>query len=531
MNLIFKTAAYIRLSKEDGDKEESDSVKNQKTLLLNYISSHSELTLYNVYIDDGYTGTNFRRPEFQKMISDIEAGYINCVIVKDLSRFGRNYLDAGRYLERYFPEMEVRFISITEDIDSKKQAYDLMLPLKNLFNEQYSRDISAKVSAAIRTKQKSGDFIGAFPCYGYRKLDSNKNKLVVDEYAASVVRRIFDLYVQGAGMMKIVRTLNQDGILCPSEYKRVNGDNYKNCNILSTTTYWTYSTVNVILHREMYIGNMVQGVMHQQMRGKAKKRPREEWAIVEGTHEPIIDRETWDKAQSLLKRRTRSLDFETNNSIFAGFLKCGDCGRAMSKTSYTRNGKKRCTFSCGSYKRCGRTCCTPHTITLEVLEGVILEDLRTIIQHVDNLEELIANEDTNKSADNNIHDAEIATTKAQLERIRLLKKSVYEDYKDALISKEEYLTYREDYKTKEELYIKQIELLEEKKTEAIPEDITQIPWIKKLLKMKNIEELSRDIIVEMIDKIEIFEKKRIKITYRFGDEMKDLFSKVYDSKF
>ena len=150
---------------------------------------------------------------------------------------------------------------------------------------------------------------------------------------------------------------------------------------------------------------------------------------------------------------------------------------------------------------------------------------------MDNLDELIANEDTNKSADNNIHDAEIATTKAQLERIRLLKKSVYEDYKDALISKEEYLTYREDYKTKEELYIKQIEFLEEKKSEAIPEDITQIPWIKKLLKMKNIEELSRDIIVEMIDKIEIFEKKRIKITYRFGDEMKDLFSKVYDSKF
>ena len=336
---LFNVAVYIRLSREDGDKEESDSVGNQRKLLTEYVHKKDELILYDVYIDDGYTGTNFNRPDFQRMIADIEAGKVNCVIVKDLSRFGRDYIDTGRYLERYFPELGVRFISITDGIDSMKQAYDMLLPIKNIFNEQYARDISKKVQTAVKTKQKAGEFIGAFTSYGYKKSPVDKNKLVIDEYAANVVRRIFSLYIQGYGKQRIAKLLNAEGILCPAEYKRAIGLNYNNPNKLDSTTYWSYSTINSILHREMYVGNMVQGTKHQRMRSKQKKMDKDKWIIVENTHEPIIDKETWEKAQSLLHKRTRELDLETNKNIFAGFVKCGDCGRAMVKT--TKNGKKK----------------------------------------------------------------------------------------------------------------------------------------------------------------------------------------------
>ena len=531
MNSLWKTAAYIRLSREDGGKEESNSIKNQRTLLINYVSAHAELTLYDVYVDDGYTGTNFERPEFQRMIADIENGYVDCVIVKDLSRFGRDYIDAGRYLERYFKDKGVRFIAISEGIDSGKRDYDLMLPIKNIMNEQYARDISVKVNTAIRTKQQSGEYIGAFACYGYKKSKINKNKLEIDEYAASIVRKIFAAYIQGQGKIKIARTLNKEGVLCPSEYKRVNGENYRNCNKLATTTYWTYSTVNVILHREMYIGNMVQGIQHQRMKGKSQKQPKENWIIVQGTHEPIIDRATWDQAQTLLKRRTRELDLQSNNSIFAGFLKCGDCGRAMTKNMYVRKkGEQYIIYSCGAYKRSGSLRCTSHSIPYRILEEIVLEDLRTIIHYIENIQELISTQKMDIQLETKECDAEIETVKAKLARMRVLKKSTYEDYKDNLISKEEFIAYRDDYQEKEALYEKQLQILEEKKVDMVPQDIKQIPWVKKLLDMRDVEKLDRNIVVEMINKIEVFENHRIKITYNFGNEMEHLFSKVYTSK-
>ena len=183
------------------------------------------------------------------MIADLTAGKIRCIVVKDLSRFGRDYIDTGRYLERIFPELEVRFIAVTDGIDSLKQSYDMLLPIKNIFNEQYARDISQKIQAAMHAKQQAGEFIGAFASYGYKKSAANKNKLVIDPYAASVVRRIFSLYIQGYGKQQIAKLLNQEGILCPTEYKRINGEIYQNSNRLEHTTYWSYSTINSILHR------------------------------------------------------------------------------------------------------------------------------------------------------------------------------------------------------------------------------------------------------------------------------------------
>lgn len=525
---LFNVAIYIRLSREDGDKEESDSVGNQRKLLAEYIAKKEDFILYDVYVDDGYSGTNFNRPSFQRMIADIEDGKVNCVVVKDLSRFGRDYIDTGRYLERYFPEMGVRFISVTDGIDSMKQAYDMLLPIKNIFNEQYARDISKKIQATVKSKQKAGEFIGAFTSYGYKKSPVDKNKLVIDDYAADVVRRIFSLYIQGYGKQKIAKLLNAEGVLCPAEYKKVNGENYKNCNRLESTTYWSYSTINSILHREMYVGNMVQGTKHQRMRSKQKKMPKEDWIIVENTHEPIIDKETWEKAQSLLKKRTRELDLETNKNIFAGFVKCGDCGRAMTKNMWRRaDGSKTYSLYCGTYKRNGKQYCTPHTLPMAVLEDIVLGDLKAIVDSVDNLKELVQSQSFTASKVKRIADTELGKIKAELERVKRLKKSIYEDYREELISKEEFLSYREDYLKKEELYSKQIEALEEKKKDNVTEDVFETPWLKRLLELKDIESLDRDIVVEMISEIRVYENRKIKITYNFGNELEHLFSSVY----
>lgn len=289
---IWRAALYTRLSREDGDKPESDSIANQRSLLEDFAARQPDLQVIGQYSDDGFTGTNFQRPDFQRMIADIEAGKINCVIVKDLSRFGRDYINSGRYLERWFPEHGVRFLAINDHIDSENGPYDMLLPFKNVFNEQYARDISNKVKSAMQSKQRQGQFIGAFASYGYRKDPEDHNKLLIDPCAAAVVQRIFDLYEQGNGKIRIAKLLNEEGIPCPSEYKKLNGERYHNGQKLGKTTYWTYSTIHRMLKNQMYIGNMEQGRAPRQiMHGRAKQLDRSQWTVVEGTHEPIISRD------------------------------------------------------------------------------------------------------------------------------------------------------------------------------------------------------------------------------------------------
>lgn len=516
---IYRAAAYIRLSREDGDKEESDSVGNQRKLLLDYIHGKAELLLHDIYVDDGFSGTNFRRPGFQKMIADIEAGKVNCVIVKDLSRFGRDYIETGRYLERIFPEWKVRFIALTDGIDSARGTYDLLLPIHNIMNEQYARDISKKVTAAIRTKQCNGEFIGAFACYGYRKSPQDKNKLVIDEYAAAVVRRIFSLYLQGYGKVKIAGLLNEEGILCPSEYKKRNGDHYCNSKKLQSTNYWTYSAVNVILQREMYLGNMVQGKTHQRMRGRHMAVDREEWVVVENTHAPIIDRDTWEKAQSLLNRRTRTPDLKNNVHMLAGYVKCGDCGRAMAKNvRYGPDGTRVVYLSCGTYKRCGTQYCTSHTVRLKDLENLILQDLQNLVRSREDLQQLVKNQVLTEKRNGRSGHEKPDKIQAELERVKRLKKSVYEDYREGLLTREEYLDFREDYIGKEQLYKNRLKLLENQRKEEQEENSRQCRWIRDLLENKNVECLDRECVVEMVDEISVYEDGGIRIRYNFSRE-------------
>ena len=507
---IWNTAAYCRLSREDGDKIESNSIAGQRTLLEDTISRDPSLRLAAVYLDDGFTGTNFDRPDFQRMIRDIEAGAIDCVVVKDLSRFGRDYITTGHYLERWLPAHGVRFISLGDNIDSEKQSYDLLVPFKNVLNTQYAKDISDKVRSAVRSKQERGQFIGAFASYGYRKSPDDHNKLVIDPAAAPVVQRIFALFESGVGKVKIAKTLNAEGIPCPSEYKRLSGDRYHNSTRHDQTTYWTYSTIHRMLQNRIYAGDMEQGRSPRSgMHGRAKKLDKDQWVVVPETHEAIIPREQFDRVQQLLTQNTRQPDFQQNISPFAGFLKCGDCGRALCKV--TRAGGTY--YGCGSYKRYGPTVCSPHSISHRDLEKIVLADLNQVIASVQNLKALA--EDAMPPVVRLDFSAERSRIQGGLDRLYRLKKSAYEDYRDGLIGKEDFLRYKADYEAQEERLTAQLALLDQE-----PEDDPlDRPWIASLLRHGKLTELDRATLAETVKEILVFEDGHIEITYRFADDL------------
>lgn len=512
----YMAGVYSRISREDGDKVESDSLANQRELIKAFVKKHPEIEIVEYYNDDNYSGTNFNRPDFQRMYNDIKEGKINCVIVKDLSRFGRDYIDVGNYMQRVFPSYGVRFIAINDNVDSLTNQYDITTPIKNIFNEQYARDISNKVISTIRNKQESGKFIGAFASYGYRKDPDNKHKLIIDPYAAEIVRTIFKLFCSGHGKISIAKILNEQKILCPSEYKKSTGDRYTNSNKLNQTYYWTYSTVNNILKNEIYIGNMVQ---HKNNASKfdysSSVVDKKDWIIVKDTHEPIIDRITWDTAQALLSRRTRQLSFEQNVSCFAGFLVCGDCQRAMAKIAC----RGRIRYVCGSYKRYSSKICTSHKIYDDALVQVVLEDINSILSKVSNLKKIVQKEQEQshtQKKDAGLNQHGIANLEVRLSRIKNLKKSMYEDYKMGMLSRDEFMEYKADY-DKQELNIRKLmgQMDDGEKNEK--EVILESDFIKALKDEQKITHLDRTVLEAFYDKIEIYEDNRIRFYYKFGE--------------
>lgn len=514
-NKKYAAALYLRLSRDDGDTPESESIASQRTLLQYFCATHPDLTVVEEYVDDGFTGTNFNRPAFQRMMGDIESGAVNCVIVKDLSRFGRDYVDAGRYLERIFPTLGVRFIAVTDHVDSINGPYDMLLPIRNLFNDQYARDISKKVKSSMKARQKSGKFIGAFASYGYQKDPGNHNHLIIDPPAAAVVQRIFDLYEQGCGKIRIATMLNEEGLSCPSEYKKLAGLKYHNANRLEKTNYWTYATIHRMLTNKMYIGTMSQAhhIRHT-MHGKAQLQDEEDWIEVENAHDPIITLPQWERVQKLLTARGRENDYEQNLSPFAGFLKCADCGRAMVKKRYASG----IYYKCGSFIRYGKTTCTPHVIRHDDLEAVVLADLNHIIGSVQDLKAL-AEEHRPQHQRNQA--AQTENLERSLKRIKNLKKSSYEDYKEGNLSKEDYLAFREDYDRQEEAINKQLNLLQNHEEKPLEQ-----PWVDNLLRLGRLTELDRVTVAETIEQIRIFEGRKVEITYRFSDELGSLLDKT-----
>ncbi len=516
-----KTALYIRLSREDGDKAESLSVSNQRLQLKEYIDSRDDLSLYDIYVDDGYTGTNFCRPNFQRMIKDIEDKKVQCVVVRDLSRLGRS-TKVSEYINEYFPGKKVRFIAVNDSVDKRyydiDAGDDMMIDVKSMFNGLYPKDISKKVRSTFRSKQENGQFIGAFASFGYVKSAKDHNKLEVDEYAAGIVRRIFAMYIKGTGQSTIAKILNAEEVPCPSVYKKRQGLNYHNNNRLDTTSYWTYSTIRNILKNEIYIGNMVQNKSFRHMCKKsAVSLPREQWIVVENTHEPIIDKDTWNKVQELLKRNTRQTNLAENIHMFAGYLKCGDCGRAMVKIK--RGGV--CCFNCGSYNRYGKKFCSIHNITEQEMEEIILYDLNLIIRSIKDVGSIIKEEQ--KRQKKNLADSlgDVTKCRAEIGRLMRKKERAYEDYSDNIITRDEYVNYRDKYEEQIAVISSRIDTVERVK-ERIPE---KSPWIKKLMQRGELYRLDREIVVEMISMIYVYEGNRIKIVYKFSDELETLLNR------
>ncbi|MGN0165891.1 MAG: recombinase family protein [Lachnospiraceae bacterium] len=514
---FWKIGLYLRLSKEDGDKDESDSIASQRILIQRFIRQAftDNYKIVDEFIDDGCTGTNFERPGFLQMIGLIDREAVNCVIVKDLSRFGRDYIGAGQYLENYFPLKKVRFIAVNDGYDSfsANAQDDFIMPIKNIFNAQYSKDISRKVKSSFRSLQSEGKFIGAFPSYGYEKDPNDRHKLMIDEPAAMVVRRIFDLYNHGQGKLGIARILNREGIPCPSEYKRLNGFQYTNGQRAEQTKYWTYSTIHTILRNEMYTGSMVQNKsLRKTVHGKAEKNAQEDWIVVKNTHEPIISEETWNMTQQLLDRNTRQLHLESGVGLFAGYLFCGNCGRSMSKvSSKEKNGREKVTYICGSYKRYGSQVCTRNSVPVQMLEKLVLEQLNEQIEKAGEIPYVQGTERKWNCGETG-EQKRFATL---LEKNIRMKKTLYEDYKEGILSKEEYLQYKNVYLKEEELLKGQLGLLQNRAHSEKPE---QNQWLETLLNRKKIELLDRETVAEVLDKIVVTPSEdgvEIKIIFRF----------------
>lgn len=341
----YRCAAYLRLSRSDGDQQESNSIKNQRALLNDYLGKHPELHKVDEYVDDGYSGTNFERPDFKRMMQDIENRKINCIIVKDLSRFGRNYIETGRYLERIFPFMGVRFIAINDHYDSAEENDDkgrILIPFNNLINDTYCRDISMRVRSHLDVKRKEGQFIGSFAGYGYQKDPKDKNHLIIDEYAAGIVQEIFKLKLNGMSAQHIANHLNELGVLPPNEYKRASGFNYTCGFRAGLNQKWTVVSVNRILKNESYTGTLIQG-KRRKINYKIKKSQdvgTENWIRVEGTHDAIISRGEFQQVQQLMELDTRTSPSQKTVYPLSGFLRCADCGQNMIRRTVTKKGKK-----------------------------------------------------------------------------------------------------------------------------------------------------------------------------------------------
>jgi len=379
---MIRVAYYLRLSKDDYKKKkslESNSIENQREILNLYCSKHENYvhTYDDEYIDDGLTGMNFNRPGFQKMYEDAKLHKFDIILVKDLSRFGREQQGTHKYIYELTHKYKIDVYSVSENLSCLNNFSGFETKVRFLFNELYSQNISEKVRSSQRMKMEKGEFIGSFACYGYKKDPDDNNHLIIDEEAARVVKRIFADYLSGMGQQKIARNLNAEGIPCPSAYKELKGLSYHNSNQLPSTKSWTYSTIHKMLSQRMYVGDMVQGKQLKSKFAEASEqieKSKTEGIIVENKHEAIIKREDFELVGALLKKNTRTLKFD-NISLFAGFIHCKECGRALAKT---KSGDI-ITYVCTSYKMYGRDICSRHGVKEKELTEYIINSINAKI--------------------------------------------------------------------------------------------------------------------------------------------------------
>lgn len=547
-NKHFLAAMYLRLSRDDSDvgnatdgkgnvKSESNSIGNQRELIRAYIHEQQDIELYDIYVDDGFSGSNFDRPEFKRMMSDIEAGRANCVIVKDLSRFGRDYIESGRYIQKVFPVLGVRFIALTDHYDSfhaDAGESGIVLPVKNFINDSYCRDISTKVKSQFEVKRKNGECIAPFAIYGYRKAENNKNQLIIDEYAADIVRKIFEWKMDGMAISAIAEKLNGLGILSPKEYKKSIGSNYKGGFSGAVKSMWSSSTVKRILINEMYLGHLVQGKT-EKINYKLKKsveKPKEDWVKVEDTHEPIISQDNFLIVQNLLKVDSRVSPVTEKNSLFTGLLFCGDCGEQMIRRVNRYKDTQKVYYICSTKNR-GEGC-TRHSIEEEKLKEMItpliqryancfLEEKRVFEKSLEletNFESIVR------------YDTEIARLKQEQDKYYSLCSGLYEDLRQGVITKDEFERLHSEFKRKasefEEAQKKQETMIKE----LFKNGVISAGRLKTMQDCSELKEIDRHTLCSMVKKIIVYENQRIEIVFYYTNQyriMNEVNRKMRDS--
>lgn len=545
----FLAAMYLRLSRDDSDvgdvtdregslesetpaghtsmpcgrKVESNSIGNQRELIRAFIHGQQDIELYDIYVDDGFSGSNFDRPEFKRMISDIEAGRVNCVIVKDLSRFGRDYIESGRYIQKVFPALSVRFIALTDHYDSFQTDVSesgIILPVKNFINDSYCRDISTKVKSQFQVKRKNGECIAPFAPYGYKKARDDKSRLVPDEYAADIVRKIFAWKVEGMAVSAIAEKLNGLGILSPKEYKKSMGDNYKGGFSGAVRSKWSSSTIKRILTSETYLGHMVQG-KREKINYKLKKsvdKPQEEWVKVENTHEAIICGDQFQVVQNLLKADGRVSPVTEENSLFTGILFCGDCGEQMIRRVNRYKDSQKVYYICSTKNR-GEGC-SRHSIPEDQLKAMLVE----LIRHYANyfmeekqiFEKALGMETNFESIIR--CDTEIARLKEQQDKYYSLCSGLYEDLRQGVITKEEFERLHADFKRKasefEDAQRKQEGMIKE----MFKNGVISAARLKTMQECSELREIDRHTLCSMVKRIEVFENRRIDVEFYYMNQ-------------
>ena len=537
----YRVAMYLRLSQDDEKydkdfKAESNSISNQRLQIQDYIDKNEEMELAKEYVDDGYSGINFERPAFKEMMEDVITGSINCIVVKDLSRFGRDYIDSGRYLQRVFPSLDIRFIALNDNYDSftaSETEKNLVIPFKNFINDNYCRDTSAKVRSVCKVKRKQGQFISNYAPYGYEKDEEDKHKIVIDKEVEDVVRKIFSMKLEGYSSYSIAKHLNDNGIPSPMEHKKAKGIRYKTGFCTKAVAKWDTPAVNRILTNEVYIGTLQQGKREKinYKLDKVVSKDKSDWIEIEDNHEAIIDPHDFEIVQKLLKCDIKAKTVGEKADLFSGLLFCKDCNAQMTKKVDKRGKTPTVYYICSSYNK-GHNC-SRHSIKQEELQRTVLEMIRHYIQYLGEYEtvsEKIKEMEVSYELFQKIDKRQEYTKKSKA-KFELLKSSLYQDLKEGIIAEEEFYDMREFYTNR----IVESELILEKQSKEIArlykKSLGNQNFLADIKKYQNIGALERGLLVRLVDKIYVLEDKKIEIQFNY-DETIEILDKLssYTSK-
>ncbi len=529
---VWNIAVYIRLSKEDGE-DESLSITNQKKIITEHLEQFfdGEYIIVDFYVDDGVTGTGYDRPDFQRMLNDVEVGKVNCIICKTLSRAFRNYADQGYFLEDVFARNETRFISIgSPAFDSFKNPdaiHGLEVPITGLMNDRYAAKTSEDVRRTFNMKRRKGEFIGAFAPFGYIKDPLNKNHLVIDEEAAEIVRSIFKWFVEdGFSKRGIAKQLNELGIPNPATYKRRKGMKYANPKVHLDDGLWDSATIYRLLQNRIYLGCMVQG-KQKVISYKVHDRvvvPSERWFIKEDTHEPIVTKEMFDKAQDAGDRNTRTANSRDTVWLLSGFVRCADCEKAL----YRKMSFGIAYYYCRAYEKVSGKC-TKHSIREDAIVKAVLAAIRLQVHLVERLAEAIErlNDEPNHRHKSSHIETQLNSRKQECEKLRRAAEGLYVDWKNEMFTKEEYVQMKGSFDVRMEQQKMAIAALEKEKRSWDEGKANQEnPLFSTFLQNRNLDQLDRGVLFAMVETIKVHANKEITVSFKYSDQYERLMKNL-----